>query len=110
MTNRFFDGIAVDERILDEMSPADVAVAEATKTMAEHARDAVDLIAHEESLLLCAQRLALAARGTVALHLFREDGLWHVESWRDGEMVESYVGVPSIADALDRIGDWMRAA
>lgn len=63
----------------------------------------------DEALSLRA-RLSLAARGNVALHLFREDGLWHVESWRDGEMTESYVGVPSVAEALDRIGAWMRGA
>jgi len=63
----------------------------------------------EQALSLRA-RLSLAARGNVALHLFREDGLWHVESWRDGEMVSSYVGAPSVADALDRVGDWMRSA
>lgn len=65
---------------------------------------------HGEALALCAQRLSLAARGTVALHLFREDGLWHVESWRDGVMVESYVGVATLAEALNRIGEWMRSA
>jgi len=52
--------------------------------------------------------LASAARGTVALHVVKEHGYWTVERWSDGEMVESYVGASTVAEALDRIGDWMR--
>lgn len=55
-------------------------------------------------------KLAQAAAGSLALHVVKADGVWTVERWRDGVLVESYVGVPSIADAMDRVGDWMRSS
>jgi hypothetical protein len=61
----------------------------------------------DEALALRAQ-LAAATAGTVALHVVKSDGFWTVERWRDGALVESYVGVATVADAMDRIGDWMR--
>lgn len=61
----------------------------------------------DESLAL-RDRLAIAARGTYALHVVKEAGYWTVERWRDGELVESYVGVATVAEALLRIGEWMR--
>lgn len=61
----------------------------------------------EESLSL-RDLLAKADRGTLAIHVVKESGYWTVERWRDGAMVESYVGAPSVADALARIGDWLR--
>jgi quinol monooxygenase YgiN len=62
----------------------------------------------EEALALRAQLMAATA-GTVALHVVKSEGYWTVERWRDGALVESYVGAPNIAEALVRIGDWMRA-
>jgi hypothetical protein len=61
----------------------------------------------EEALRL-RERLVAAARGTIAIHVVKEAGYWTIERWRDGALVESYVGVPTIAYALDRIGEWMR--
>jgi len=49
------------------------------------------------------------AVGTVGLHVTKHAGYWSIERLRDGHVVESYTGVLTIADALDRIGDWMRA-
>jgi len=46
---------------------------------------------------------------TLGLHLAKHDGYWSIERLRDGHVVESYTGVLTIADALDRIGDWLRA-
>ncbi len=49
------------------------------------------------------------APATIGLHVYKTDGYWTIERLRNGEVVEVYVGVLSLADALDRIGDWMRA-
>lgn len=49
------------------------------------------------------------AVGTVGLNVTKHDGYWSIERLRDGHVVESYVGVLTIAEALDRIGTWMRA-
>ena len=46
---------------------------------------------------------------TLGLHVVKHNGYWSVERLRDGHVVESYTGVLTIADALDRIGEWMRA-
>jgi len=75
--------------------------------LTELAREEVERCACDEALAL-RDRLAIAARGTYALHVVKEDGYWTVERWRDGELVESYVGVPTVAEALERIGEWMR--
>jgi hypothetical protein len=61
----------------------------------------------DEALALRAQ-LAQAAAGTIALHVVKAEGFWTIERWKDGALVESYVGVPTVAEALDRIGDWLR--
>lgn len=46
---------------------------------------------------------------TLGLHVYKHDGYWTIERMRDGELIESYVGVGTVAEALERIGDWMRA-
>ena len=71
-----------------------------------HSSEATERCSCDESLAL-RDRLAIATRGMVALHVVKEDGYWTVERWRDGELVESYVGVPTVAEALERIGEWM---
>ena len=45
---------------------------------------------------------------TVGLHVYKSDGYWSIERLRNGEIVEAYVGVLTVADALDRIGEWLR--
>lgn len=45
---------------------------------------------------------------TIGLHVYKIDGYWTVERLRNGEVVEACVGALTIADALERIGDWMR--
>jgi hypothetical protein len=72
------------------------------------AADPVEPCSCEEALVLRAQLIAATA-GTVALHVVKACGFWTIERWRDGALVESYVGAPTIAEALVRIGDWMRA-
>ncbi len=46
---------------------------------------------------------------TFGLHIYKHSGYWTIERLRDGELIESFVGVATIADALDRIGEWVRA-
>jgi alkanesulfonate monooxygenase SsuD/methylene tetrahydromethanopterin reductase-like flavin-dependent oxidoreductase (luciferase family) len=46
---------------------------------------------------------------TLGLHVYKHDGFWTIERLRDGELIESYVGVGTVAEALERIGDWMRS-
>lgn len=46
---------------------------------------------------------------TLGLHVAKHAGYWSIERLRDGHVVESYTGAMTIADALERIGDWLRA-
>jgi hypothetical protein len=46
----------------------------------------------------------MAARGTLAIHIVKEDGFWTVELWRDGEMRAADANVKTVAEALDRAG------
>ncbi len=108
-------------------SPTETTMLEISERLSEHARRtierldltgafradvpheaiAMDPCSCEEALSLRAQ-LAQATAGTVALHVVKAEGFWTIERWRDGALVESYVGVPTVAEALERIGDWLR--
>ncbi len=46
---------------------------------------------------------------TLGMTAYKHDGYWTIERLRDGKMVENYVGAATLAEALDRIGEWMRS-
>lgn len=69
-----------------------------------------DLTGAFKADLSISAKLSLATAGKVGLYLEKRDGYWAVEKWVNGDVAEAYVGAPSVADALDRIGEWMRTS
>ncbi len=84
-------------------------VDEKLTAVARKAIERLDLTGAFRADLTTAAKLSLATAGKVGLYIEKRDGYWAAERWVDGEMVEAYVGARSVADALDRIGEWMRA-